>query len=249
MHASAGGPGDHAIGVASADGPRGLGEGEQAGCFAVRQGVVRTAQIVVDRNVTGRHVRQVLQQPQRRHLAEAFAAPAVEFELPARISAKGDCVGVVRRHREHIVASEDHAGPFRRGVARDEAGVGQCFLSRGDAHLGFAAHQLDALSDRLLTRLVEFSEVVDVPRKLAGFGGVGAGEAGRGQLARLGHAAGTTDEGLPQGLERVAERRDETDSRDDDAASGSSGIHRAVNLPTAAIDSPGPGDVACPARN
>ena len=84
QNARAGGAGDHQVGVAALDRAKRFADGQVAGRFAHGERVVRAAEVVVDGDVAGRHVGQILEHPQRGHVAEAFFAPAREFEVAGR---------------------------------------------------------------------------------------------------------------------------------------------------------------------
>ena len=138
----------------------------------MRDRVVRSAQIVVDRHVAGRHVGQILQQPQRRKLRHAFGGPAIVVEGPFRIAAAIDAGAELFGHRQHVIGAENAAGAFGivRAAADDQAGVGKGQLSGGDAHLALAAHDFQPLADGLFLFFFQRAEVFDIAGEIADFG-------------------------------------------------------------------------------
>ena len=184
----------------------------------MRQRVVRPAEVVVDRQVAGGHVGQVLQQPQRRHLGHALAAPAGELELALLVETLHDPFGKLLGDREHVVGAEGDARPVRVDRAGLQAGVGQGQLGRGHAHLTLAAHHLQPLADRLLLLLLQRAEVVDLAGELPGLGAEADRQAlGRAKRERA-HAAAALREPFPQGLLGAAQRTDDPDAGDNDSS-------------------------------
>ena len=61
MDPGAGGAGHHHVGMAAGDRAKGLADGQIGRRFAQRDRVVRPAQVVVNRQVAGRHVGQIFQ--------------------------------------------------------------------------------------------------------------------------------------------------------------------------------------------
>ena len=90
------------------------------------------------------------------------AAQRAKSNLPSASDAALDAGGEVLGQREHVVGAEDDARPLgieRLAVA--QAGVGQRPLGGGHAHLRFAAHDLEALANRLFLFALQRAEVVD----------------------------------------------------------------------------------------
>ena len=64
MEPGSGGAADHHFGMATADDLERLADGDVGGGFPQGERIVRPAEIVVDRHMAGRHVRQILEQPE-----------------------------------------------------------------------------------------------------------------------------------------------------------------------------------------
>ena len=77
----AGAADDHHVGLVAANHVGRLGQRQQRRHVALGDRVVRPAGVVADADVAGRHVRQILQHPQRVHLAHRLARPAVDVEV------------------------------------------------------------------------------------------------------------------------------------------------------------------------
>ena len=84
VQSRAGRPADHGVGISAADDLIGLADGQVGTGLAQGQRIARPAKIVENRHVAGGHVGQILEQPQGRHLGQAFQAPAGKLELARR---------------------------------------------------------------------------------------------------------------------------------------------------------------------
>ena len=82
--------------------------------------------------------------------------------MPLLVEAAEDAGGEVVGQGEHVVGAEDdaHALGIER-VAIAQPGVGQGPLRGGHAHLRLAAHDLQALANRLFLLAFQRAEVVD----------------------------------------------------------------------------------------
>ncbi len=76
-------------------------------------------------------------------------------------------------HGEHVVGPENAAGAVGivLAAADGQGGIGHGQLSRGDAHLAFAAHDFQAFADGLFLLFFQRAEVFDIAGEFAGFGG------------------------------------------------------------------------------
>ena len=137
--------GDDNVRQSALDGPLGLEQRRQAGHLALRQRVVRSAGVVRDANMASRHIRQILQQPERKELGQRDRAPTTEFETSFDQTAL-----IGRAHLFQIgvnqLRPEDHAQPLRRDAPGLESRVGIGQIRRGEAKLNVARHHLEAFA-------------------------------------------------------------------------------------------------------
>ena len=153
----------------------GLSEREVSACLAERQGIAGAAEIVVDGDVTGRHVGQVLQQPEGRELRHAFGGPPIEFERPIRPPALGHAGGEILRQGQHVVRPEHAAKSLRLHAAGLRVGGEQTAvmdrpLGGSHRHLALPAHHLEPLANRLFPLAIERPEIIDVAGESPRFG-------------------------------------------------------------------------------
>ena len=214
MHPCSGGTSEHHVGGATLDGDRGLTNGQMAAGFTDGDRITRAAEVVVDGNVAGGHVRQILQQPQRCQLRHTVDSPALEIKLPRGVAALGHTGGEILREREHVIRAKHTAKPFRLVLVGTEPTAVQRPLRRGHRHLALAAHHLEPLADRLFLLRIERTEVVDLSGKAAGFGGMVERQALRRKRFQRPHGAGACQQSGPHILQRQAQRTDRSHARD-----------------------------------
>ena len=77
----AGAADDHEVGLIAANRVGRFRQGQQRRYVPLGDRVVRPAGVVADADVAGRHVGQILQHPQRIHLAHRLPRPAVNVEV------------------------------------------------------------------------------------------------------------------------------------------------------------------------
>ena len=116
VDARAGRPGKHHVGGVALDRHRRLPDGDMPTGLAEGQRVARATEIVVDRDVAGGHVGEILEQPERIEQRHAVDRPTIELEGPVGASAIGDPGGEVLREREHVVRPEHAPEPLRDTV-------------------------------------------------------------------------------------------------------------------------------------
>ena len=201
VHAGAGRTGHHDVGGTPLDRDHRLAHGEVAARLAERERVARAAEIVVDRDVAGRHVGQVFEQPQRCQLGHAIARPELKVEAAIGTAAPGDAGGEILRQCEHVVGAEDAAEPLRGMVRHGGAAVMEGPLRGRHRHLAFAAHHLAAFADRLFSLAVEGAEVVDLAGKAPGLGRVVERDSARGKGVERADAAAALDQACPEVVE------------------------------------------------
>ena len=167
----AGRPAEHGVGISAANDLVGLAHGQVGPGLAHGQGIARPAEVVENRHVAGRHVGQILQQPQGPHLGQALAAPAGKLELPVAAGTLPDALAEFLGQAQHVVGAETDADPIGIDRADLEGGVGEGQLGHGHPHLALAAQHPQPSADLLLLLLLQGAEVVDFAGELTGFGG------------------------------------------------------------------------------
>ena len=159
---------EHHVGVAALDDLTPFGDGPVGGCLAHGQGIAWAAKVVVNGQMAGGHVRQILQQPQRRHLRHAFHAPAGELEPALAVPTFDDALDKIVGRRQHIIGAENDAASVRVGRAEGQFRVAERPLGRGHSHLALATHNLQPLANRLFLLFFERPKVVDLAGELSG---------------------------------------------------------------------------------
>ena len=111
VQAGAGGSAEHDVGPAAEDDLEGLGDRQVGAGLPHGDRVIRALEVVVDGQVAGGHVGQVLQEPQG---ATSWACPPwpsgrsrIALVAQALLDAFGEVVG----HGQHVVAAEGDARP------------------------------------------------------------------------------------------------------------------------------------------
>jgi hypothetical protein len=216
MHAGAGRAGEHGVGRSAPDRDQRLAHRQMSTCLPQCQRVARPAQIVVDGDVAGGHVRQILEQPERRDPRHAIRRPAIEGEPARGIAALRHARGKIFGHGEHVIGAEHAADPLGRVMDRHAGSVVQGPLGGRDRHLALPTHHLEPLADRLLPLPFQRPEIVDVAGEGPGLRGVMQRETGRGEEADVAHPAASLDEARPELVQRQAERRDDAHPGDHD---------------------------------
>ncbi len=178
---------DHDFGTAAKNGAVGFAGRQVSSGFAMRDRVVGATKIVVNGNMAGWHVGQILEQPQRRQLRHAFGSPTIVVEVALRTAAAIDARAEFLGHGEHVVGTEHAAGAVGivLAIADNQTGIGQCQLRGGDAHLAFTAHDFQAFADGLLLFFFEWAEVLDVAGELASLAGDVSGKNVDGTASNL----------------------------------------------------------------
>ena len=166
VNARAGCAGDHPIGAAARDGAIRFVNGQVRRGFAHGERVARAAQVVEDGDVAARHVRQILEHPERVHFGQAIGAPAVVVELGVLRRAFLDARGEFVRFCEHVVRPEDGAVPFGLVLFGRNGGVANAAMGRDDGHLCLSTHDLQTLADHFLLLFVELAEIFGVAGEL-----------------------------------------------------------------------------------
>ena len=211
--------GDHHVGPAPGDDPGGLADRHVRGRLGLGDRVARPLAVEQDRDVAGQHVRQVLQEPDRRDLADPLAAVGVVVERAVGLEAGVDRRGQLVQLGRDQAGAEVHADPGRVDPAVDQPGVEDGQLGRGDRELDVAGHVLQALADRLpepgdgqvLHRLVV--EVGDLAADVVG-------QAVDGEGPDLADGPPALGQRRPERLDPDAQRRDEAQSGDDHSSFG-----------------------------
>ena len=201
------GPADEdGVGAIVLDHAERFAEREQAADFALRDRVVRPLGVVEDRDVAGRHVGDVGQHPGRRHVRHADFPPAAQIDAgPIVAGAQERCLPHLREIAGERRRAEDDAEPGRlEGRVR----VGDGELGGGDGEVHGPHHLVEPLAFLLVEELSGV-EVENLGPDLDG-------KAGRIEGPQPGDAGPALAQTVPERLERVAERRDQADSGDDD---------------------------------
>ncbi len=205
-----GAAGDHHVGVTAGHHVGGFYDGQQRRDVASDYRIARAAGVVEDPDVRGRHVGQILQEPQRKHFADSRAAPTGVIEAAAAEVADA----VARRQLGELgavhVGAHGDAQPVGvdAGVVEPSLGPGQ--LGGGETELRLAGHHLEGLA-----RLDECLGV-EVDHHARN----GDGKAGLGQLGDGPDAAGALFERPPDGLVAHADGRGDAHPGDDDFVDG-----------------------------
>ena len=214
VNSASGCAGDDRVGMSSFNRAPRFCDRQIRGRFTDSDRVARTTQIVVDRNVAGRHIGKILQQPKRCYFRQAIVRPAFEFEFLGIIQATANAFLKFRRHRHDVVRAKDDAGTLLVDRLGRKIGVLKRHLRGSDAHLYLTAHYLQTLADLFLLRRFEFAEVADMTREVdrltAGVNGQGFG----GDKRQWANTAFSTADGIPKRRPVVAEGTDQTHSGD-----------------------------------
>src|SRR5690606_12882197 len=96
-------------------------------------------------------------------------------------------------------------------AARTPTGIMKSPLRRCDAHLGFATHQLKALTDRLLAIVLEGPKVVDRSTKLFRFCRVARRQKIRAETLDRTDSRCTCQQPIPERLGGVSQGADQSD--------------------------------------
>ena len=167
--------------------------------------------------MAGRHVGQVLQQPQRLNPRQTLFGPAGKVEVAFLIEAFLDSGRKLTRQREDVVRSVNHADAIRIMFAMGKAAIGQRELRGRHAHLDFAAHDLEALLDAAGHRLLKRAKLFDLPGEVASLSGDRRGQLLVGQRFKNVDAALALDQRIPDGGASTANWADQAETGDNDA--------------------------------
>lgn len=210
IDAGAGGADDHDVGGPAADDRRRFADDQVAGRFVHRQRVVRAAGVGENADVAGGHIGQVLEHPERFHLAQALLTPL--FGVEVRLFIHAFAVGVGQRGggREHQVRAEFHTNPLVVDRVRIECRVFEGQGRGRDAELNFAAHHLDVLANGLKPRFAggRLGEFADFGSDLAGRGGAVKSLDGADATAAF-------EQSGEEGIRADPQRAEESDAGDD----------------------------------
>ena len=165
----AGAADDHHVGQAAADHLGRLGHRQQRRHVALGDRVVRAAGVVADADVAGRHVRQVLEHPQRIHLAHGQLATSARCRS-LLVDPRLERLLELFQFAIEQPGGADHAEPLGVDRRLGQAGVLPGHLGRGGGELNLARHDLDALArlDELLR--IEVADLAAPGREPAGGG-------------------------------------------------------------------------------
>ena len=194
MDPAPGRPGEHHVGPALGNDMERFPYRQIGGGLAHGDRVVRAAKLVVDGNVAGRHVGQILEEPQGRHLGHPLDRPAGELEPALLVQAREYSLGELLGYGQDVVGPEIDPRPLRIEPVRAQSRVVHRPLCHGHAHLALAAHDLQALTNGLFLVLGfwvlgQESEIVDLALELIGLGAEIHRQSGGGEPGQRAHAA------------------------------------------------------------
>ena len=197
----------------------GLADGHVGRGLAHGQRVVRPAKVVVNRQVAGRHVGKVLQQPQRRHLRHAIGGPAGKLEAARLVDALQNSLGELVGERHHVIGAKSDAGPqsdrfgpapTRRRPIASSAAATPIWHSR---HITFSPLRM-----ALVCSLSKRAEVLDLAAELPGLGGKGHRKRAVGKRRERPTPLRPARSKVPKLCLAAAQRADDAHPRDDDSA-------------------------------
>ena len=142
---------DHHVGMLAANHVGRLAQRQQRRHIPLGNRIVRPARVVANADVARRHIRQILQHPQRIQLAHRLARPAVDIEI-LRLDPFDERNAQLFQIAVHHAGSADDAKAIRIERRLRQARILPGQLRRRRRELNIARHHLDAFPrlDQLL---------------------------------------------------------------------------------------------------
>jgi len=160
VDATAGRATQHHVRTTIADNSKRLTQYAVTGSLGKRQGVVRASRIRTNSDMAGRHIGQILQQPEWVHAGDAVSSPLVKVKATVFVAHGQVAVGIRRikplaqyfRRTEHLIGAEFDPqplvinGPFGVDI---QAALIDAQIGRDNAKQNLPTHHLLALLLRL----------------------------------------------------------------------------------------------------
>ena len=163
--------GNNRIGAVTGDSAKSFCDGQIGRGLSKGDRVVRTSEVVIDGDMTGWHIGQILEQPQWRNFPQAarfLVPPFVVLKLLRFVETLDHRVGKFTGFGHDVIASINHTRPIWIECTETDPSVLKRFLRYGHSHFNLTAHQLACFANFFFLGLFQFTIVLDGSGKLGG---------------------------------------------------------------------------------